>query len=161
MKQKLFPRILGSILLLTIASCIYAQQVTELQPVTVTSTSKVTKKVAKSFEGSFKDAVSPSWYKLNKDYFVHFIMDDQKNSALFAKSGMLIYHISYGHENNLPADIKSMVQSSYGGYNITMAIKVEEQQRKIWVINLENDQKFIIARVEDDILEEVGNYNKS
>ena len=41
------------------------------------------------------------------------------------------------------------------------AINVKEDNRDIWVVNLEDDKKLIIARVEDDGLEEVGNYNKS
>lgn len=144
-----------------LATKAFTQEITELPNVTVTTTSKVSEAVGKSFEKYFKNAVRPQWYKLNKNYFVKFISEDQKNTALFSKGGTLIYHISYGHENNLPEDIRKMVKSSYIDLNITTAIKVEEGGRNIWVINLEDEKNLVLVRVEDDQLEEVGKYNKS
>ena len=144
-----------------LAAKAFTQEITELPSVTVTTTSKVNEAVGKSFEKNFKNAVRPQWYKLNKNYFVKFISEDQKNTALFSKGGTLIYHISYGHENNLPEDIRKMVKSSYFDLNITTAIKVEEGGRNIWVINLEDEKNLVLVRVEDDQLEEVGKYNKS
>ncbi len=129
--------------------------------VTITASSKVPNEVSKSFMSSFQNATKPLWYKMDKDYFVKFITGDQKNHALFAKNGALIYHISYGHEQNLPDEIRDMVKTHYGQYNITMAIFVNQEDRKIWVINLENDKKLVIVRMEDGDLEEVRNLNKS
>ncbi|QEC66251.1 hypothetical protein FRZ67_02615 [Panacibacter ginsenosidivorans] len=161
MKPQFIVRLFGSLLFSIIFLGLYAQEIKELPPVTVTTSSKVTEKVARAFDKSFKDAIRPEWYKLNKNYFVKFISEDQKNNALFTKSGNLIYHISYGYEKNLPDDIRKMVKSTYVDFNITTAIKVEEQGRKIWVINLEDDKHLVLIRIEDDQLEEVGNYNKS
>lgn len=161
MKLKSCTKVFGSIMLFMIAFSTYSQEVKELPPVTVTATSKVAKQVSDAFEKSFKNAVSPSWYRLDKDYFVRFISNDQKNSALFTKKGALIYHISYGYQENLPSDVKVAVESSYSAYNITTAIKIEEGGRMIWVVNLETDKKLVIARFENGELEEVGNYNKS
>ncbi len=61
-----------------------------------------------------------------------FIMDDQQNTALFNKKGYLLYHIAYGSESNLPAELRKQVKSAYVDFNITKAIKVEEDDRTIW-----------------------------
>jgi hypothetical protein len=89
------------------------------------------------------------------------MMNDQKNRALFEKNGALVYHISFGFEDNLPGDVKQLVQDNYGDYYIKRAINVEQGDRNIWVINMENNKKLVIVRVEDGSLEEVGNYDKS
>lgn len=163
MKRLSFLRLCGGLFLLLIAGSVQAQQngIKTLPNVTVTSTASVNQKVSDAFNASFKDAVSATWYRLNKDYLVEFITGDMNNRALFKKNGSLIYQISYGHENNLPKDIRRMIKSNYVDYNIVQAINVKEDNRNIWVVNLEDDKKLIIARVEDDALEEVGNYNKS
>src|SRR3954462_3679790 len=163
MKRFSFLKLCGGLFLLLIAGSVQAQQngIKTLPNVTVTSTATVNQKVSDAFNASFKDAVSPTWYRLNKDYLVEFITGDMNNRALFKKNGSLVYQISYGHENNLPKDIRRLIKSNYVDYNIKQAINVKEDNRDIWVVNLEDDKKLIIARVEDDALEEVGNYNKS
>jgi hypothetical protein len=163
MKRLSFLSLCSGLFLLLFASSVQAQQngIKTLPNVTVTSTASVNQKVSDAFHSSFKDAVSPTWYRLNKDYLVEFITGDMNNRALFKKNGSLVYQISYGHENNLPKDIRRLIKSNYVDYNIKQAINVKEDNRDIWVVNLEDDKKLIIARVEDDALEEVGNYNKS
>ena len=89
------------------------------------------------------------------------MQNDQKNKALFQKNGYLIYHIVYGKETNMPDDIRKIVKTNYLDYNITSAINVKESGRNIWVVNVEDNKKFILVRVEDGELEEVGNYNKT
>lgn len=159
MKNRISSIILGA--LLTCTATAYSQEIQQLPPVTVTTTSNVTKRVAKSFESFFKNTSDERWYKADKNYLVKFIMNDQKNTALFKKSGSLIYHISYGHEQDLPADLRRTVKSQYVDMNIISAIKVAQDNRNIWVINLEDDKKFILIRFEDGELEEVETYTKS
>jgi len=163
MKRFTFLRLCGGLFLLLIAGSLQAQQngIKTLPNVTVTSTASVNQKVSDAFNASFKDAVSPTWYRLNKDYLVEFITGDMNNRALFKKNGSLVYQISYGHENNLPKEVRYLVKSNYVDFNIVQAINVLEDNRNIWVINLEDDKKFIITRVEEGALEEVSNFNKS
>ena len=132
-----------------------------LPPVVISTTTNVTKAVDDAFHRQFKDAEDPKWHKVNKDYLVSFITADMKNNALFKKSGKLVYHIRYGHENNLPDEIRKQVRDAYADYNITNAVNVRENNRDIWVVNLEGLKKLVIVRVEEGELEEVRNFTKS
>src|SRR4051794_37266434 len=163
MKRFSFLRLCGGLFLLLIAGNLQAQQngIKTLPNVTVTSTATVNQKVSDAFKASFKDAVSPVWYKLDQNYLVEFITGDMNNRALFKRNGSLIYQISYGHESDLPKEVRHLVKSNYVDFNIVQAINVLEDNRNIWVINLEDDKKFIITRVEEGALEEVSNFNKS
>jgi hypothetical protein len=153
----------GGLFVLLIAGNLQAQQtgVKTLPPVTVTTNANVTKKVSDAFQSTFKNAVNPTWYRLDKDYLVKFITGDMNNQALFRRNGALVYQISYGHENNLPKEVRRLVKSNYIDFNIVQAINVQEDNRNIWVINLEDNKKLIIARVEDGGLEEVSNLDKN
>lgn len=161
MKSQFFlSMIIGWIFIFMDIGLFAQENIKALPSVTVTSTSNVTKQVNKSFGSAFKEAIDPHWYKLNRDYFVKFIMDDQKNTALMQKNGRIIYHIKYGTEVNLPDDVRKLAKSNFVEYNITNAINVEQDQRNIWVINMEDSKKFVIVRVESGEVEEVGNYDK-
>src|SRR6476469_5492165 len=85
----------------------------QLPTVTVTSSATVTKDVDKAFKATFPNAENLRWYKLDKDYLAKFIVSDMSHNALFKKNGYLKYDVSYGNENNLPADILKQVQSAY------------------------------------------------
>lgn len=132
-----------------------------LPPVTVTPTSNVETAVLNSFDKDFKDAVHPRWYTVDKDYLVKFIKGDMNNNALYKKNGKMVYHISYGHENNLPADIKSMVENSYPEYKISNAIAVKASGRDLWLINLEGMKKWVMVQVENGELQEVKSFDKA
>lgn len=134
---------------------------TTLPTITVTTKAEINQKVNSAFEKYFKGAMDERWYKLNKDYFVKFMQSDVSNSALFTKKGKLIYHITYGKEQNLPTNYLNMIKSSYPDFTITQAVNVEEGGRDIWVTNLENQKKLILVRFEQGEMEEVGNYDKS
>jgi len=163
MKNLFVVRLCGGLFILLLAGSLQAQEtgVKTLPAVTVTSTANVNQKVSQAFHSDFKDAVNATWYRLDKDYLVEFITGDMNNRALYKKNGMLVYQIGYGHENDLPKEVRRLVKSNYIDFNIVQAINVQEANRNIWVINLEDNSKLVMARVEDDALEEVSNFNKT
>jgi len=132
-----------------------------LPPVTITPTSNVEQSVTKAFHDNFKNATNAKWYDIDKNYLVKFINDDMQNNALFKKNGSMVYHISYGYEKNLEADVKEMVKYSYPNYEITRAIKVRMENRDVWVLNLEGTKRFILVAVEEGQLSEIKNFAKS
>lgn len=162
MKKKLFLPVVFS-LLAGLVNGVAAQDDTlmPLPPVYIYSKTNVTKAVNTAFEKRFKDAVNPEWYRVNKDYLVTFITADMRNNAYFKKSGRMVYHIRYGKENNLPQEIRKMIHDAYGDYNITNAVQVQENNRNIWVVNLEGLKKLKVVRVEDGELEEVKSLDKT
>jgi hypothetical protein len=163
MKAQLITRICGCILSILLVSSSFAQSdFKTLPPVVVTDAKvKISEKIWTEFYRVFKNAETVKWYEIDKNFLVKFFMDNQEQRALFNKRGGLIYHISYGSEKNLPTEIRRMVKTNYLDYNITMAIKVCENDRTIWVVNLEDAKSLVLVRVEDSEMEEIHNFQKS
>lgn len=169
MKKSFIPYFCGCLLFATLVSSSVSAQQTKTNdslnvlPAITVSGSRVTvnERVWKSFQNSFKNATDARWYKIDRDYLVKFIMEDQEQNALFNKRGTLIYNISFGNEKHLPDDIRRQVKSVYLDYNITKAISVHESDRTIWIVNLEDAKNLIVVRVEDGELEEARNYKKT
>lgn len=158
----LLLRLTMSLLLANLAGIAFSQDDTmkTLPPVVIYSRTNVDKAVTKSFDKTFKDAVNEQWFRMDKNYLVTFISGETKNNALFRKNGSLIYHISWGTEQNLPSKIKVQIQNAYSDYNIVTAINVRANERNIWLVNLEGLKKFIIVSAEEGELQEVRNYVK-
>ena len=149
----------ATLLLLSLHSGAKSQQ--NLPPVTVTAATNIEKVVTASFERTFPDALDAQWFRLSKKYLVRFMMTDQQNSTLIKNNGRIVYHIAYGYEKDLPSDVRMIVRTHYPDFSITTAIAIDEQDRKIWVVNLQDKHKLILVRIEAGELEEVGNYNKT
>jgi len=111
-------------------------------------------KIDKALNGYFKNASNIRWYEIKNNYVVKFKLNGHENRALFTKNGNLVYHITYGTEGLLPADVRSLVKSEYYDQKITKVLKVNQDQRTIWVVHMEDEKEFILARVEDGQLEE-------
>lgn len=136
--------------------------VKSLPPVTVTATTKkIPPRVWFNLSRYFPEAENPRWYALNKDYLVRFMTYTQEHRALFNKRGKVIYHISYGWENSLPAPVKRNVNAAYPGFEIYRAIKINEASRVVWVINLQDTKELVMIRVENEELEEIQRLRKS
>jgi hypothetical protein len=161
MKTKSILWLGAGLFLLLLTNKVFSQDEKTLPPVTVTTTTNISNAVTKSFDASFKDASNAQWYKLNRKYLVDFMSNDQKNKALFQQNGAIIYHLTYGVEKNLPDDVRKLVKSNYVEYDILNAINVQQDKRNIWVINVQNDKKLVVIRVEEGQMEEVYNYDRS
>ena len=164
MKKQLISCICGGLVTLLSVNFSSAQDETikELPAITVSSTtSNVSAKVNKAFGQYFKGASHQRWYQLDRNFLVKFIQHDQENSALFSKNGQLVYHISYGNEKHLPSDVRGLVKSTYYDQNITRVLKVNQDQRNIWVVSLEDAREYVMVRVEDMEMAETQRQQKS
>ncbi len=121
----------------------------------------ITEKVSNSFNKIFKDATEPSWVEINKRFVVNFILNDQKNKAVFTKNGNLVYHLAYGTEKNIPDIIRERIQKNYEDYDITSAIRVNTPSVLVWVVNIENNKKIITLRATEDDITEIDTLPKS
>ena len=163
MKKNFFINLgfLSAAMLLTMGSRGQDTIFKTLPSVTITPATQVSKAVNESFRQSFPDATKTVWYTQDKNYLVRFMTIDQSNRALYKKNGMLVYHLRYGQEKNLPDDVRKMVRSGYLDYAISGVLCVHQDEREIWVINLEDSTKLIIVRVEQGEMEQVETLNKS
>lgn len=156
MKKQILSAITAIAAFVCITNTVQAQQPDNknLPDVKVTSTIvKMDERVWNTFQDEFKGATNITWYKVDKDYLVKFILNDIAQKVLYNKKGQQLYHISYCEETSMPAAIISRLTKQFKGFTIKLSLKVEEDNRTIWVVNMENETKLLFVRVEDGEVE--------
>jgi hypothetical protein len=156
--KKVTISILGMVILCLMVSSVSAQ--IELPEVKITGIRNVPAKVDEAFKSTFKNGQDPVWYNANKNFLVKFINNDMRNNALFRKNGNMIYNISYGYEKDLPENVSTLVKNKYDDYNVVVAFNVKQDNREVWIVNLENEKNNVTARVEDGVLNEASRTRK-
>ncbi|MBI1780318.1 MAG: hypothetical protein HYR66_02970 [Sphingobacteriales bacterium] len=163
MKKQIIFRITAITLFACITNLLMAQQTDSknLPDVKVTSTIvKMNERVWNTFQDEFRGATNVTWYKVDKDYLIKFVMNDIAQKVLYNKNGQQIYHISYFEEHEVPVTISTRLKNQFKGFSIKLALMVEENERVIWVINMENEEKLLFIRIEDgevELVKELGN----
>ena len=180
MKKLIFLRFLGFTLINLFVSASYAQSKNYIHLASTNSYSDagdfspyhfpdvspateglyISPKAQKAFGQLFQNSEFVNWSAAGKNYLVTFSLDNKKNRVLLDKNGVIIYSISYGTEKDLPFDIRKMVKSVYYDYSINMITQVKQNKRAIWLILLEDSNKFLTLRIENDEMEEVKQLDK-
>jgi len=158
MKNKSIFKITTFLLVFFFVQTSFAQitKIDTLNEVVIKSSSLVSAAVNKAFTRDFKNAVSPRWYQMDQNYLVKFIANEQKNHALYNKKGSLIYNIGYlTNTVGLPKDIRGYVDAKYPDGKVMTAIHVNQSGRDIWVLNLKVGGELVLARVEEEQVDEI------
>ena len=156
-------RIIALLALLFVAGNSFAQTANvETLPFSLRNVSydKSYSNVLASFYKLFSNAENVSWYNVEKNFGAKFTMNNLRYRVLFNKKGNLVYKITYGTEKHLPVAIRKAVKREYVEFRITAASLVEEANRSIWVIHLEDEWEYVIVRVEHSEINENAKYKK-
>lgn len=162
MKKIIIPFLLSGLILAIGVNTASAQ--VQLKEVTISGGAtrvEVSKKVSDSFSKLFKGAEEPKWFQSNKNYVVRFILNNQSNKAEFTKKGNLVYHMAFGSENQMPADIRTIVKSKYFDYKINSTVKVDFEEKSAWIVNIEDGKQFYVLRVIDGVMDVLDKINKA
>lgn len=147
--------------LLIVSSATAQKQKSKMLPSVTITASSLPDRVLDSFTGSYNDASNVRWLQVEDRYLVKFDQNDMKHNALYLKGGFLVYHVGYGFEKNLPADLKRMVNSSYHDYSLNTVFDVYQNDRQMWIVNLFNQKHIVTARIMDGNLQEVSRLKNS
>lgn len=131
-----------------------------IEKTTADPSSLVSVKVKKMFDKNFLGATGLRWEVNGKELEAIFWKDGLLTYALFKKSGSLNCSVIFVPEQKLPGDLRQMVKSKYSDYAITFAAEAKFPNRKIWILNLENQKQILTLRSEDDNVELVQTAKK-
>ena len=119
----------------------------------------VATKAVNSFNKSYKNAENVKWFAQNRNYIAMFDWNGLKAHALLGKNGAIHYDVRYGNEKDLPANMRRLIKSNYVDFAIGKAVEVNVEGKNAWVVNLQDADNIVIARVMDGALDELARYD--
>ena len=131
-------------------------------PISVSNLSyeKTYSEVLTKFQTLFPNAENVRFYNIDKNTGATFKMNDLRYRVLLNKKGNLLVKITYGQEKHLPVEVRKAIKMEYIDFRITAASLVEEANRKIWVVHLEDDWEYVVVRAENNEVNENMAYKK-
>lgn len=124
------------------------------------------KKVQKTFAKKFGSSNSVNWSQLGKkDYLAQFELEGKKTHALFTNNGFMVYAVTYGTAADAPKDVRNILRSVYPQMEMGATFQVRYKgpsytnswtDQTAWVVNLEDENNIVVARVVDGIIDELG-----
>lgn len=141
-------------------AALYASAAKDNPAIVENNKAGVTIKVQRAFIQKFGSQATQNWSAVGQHFMNSFYVDGIRTNALYSKNGYLIYTIAFGTEKQLPDNLTRLVKNSYSGYDITAVTEVNENNRHIWVVQLQNSKKVITARIENEELEEVQQFKR-
>ena len=125
----------------------------------LTTKSKMAARAFKDFSRSFKNVSNASWEVTSEGAFVASFNDENsKTKAYYNPNGSFLCTISRYSENQMPAEIRHMVKSTYYDYAITTVEEVQYSSSHAYRVHIDDGKHTKIIRVTDegmDIVEEL------
>ena len=162
MKKLIIPFLLSGLLLAIGVNTAFAQiQLKEIKISSEPTKAVVSQKVAQSFASLFKGAEAPKWFKYDKDFVVDFILNNQVNKAEFTKNCSLVYHMAFGNEKQMPADVRTIVKSKYFDFAINSTVQITYEDQNAWIVNVEDAGHYLVLRVSNGNLDMMDKIEKA
>ena len=109
----------------------------------------------------FKNPVNLIWEKIPNGYVAHFRCNDIKMMVAYSHIGTWVHTISYYDEFKLPVHIRHLVKSMYYDFVINQVVQLEEDDRLIYMVQMEDSTSFKTIMVSDEGMETVKDIKKS
>jgi hypothetical protein len=153
--KKLLCRLLmgASVVVMTVQTVSAQIKLKEIEIYGTANKAEISEKVTESFNKIFKEANTPQWYVVNKQIIVNFILNEQRNSAVFEKNGYLVYHLLYGTEKHMPINVRKVVKQTYFDHKINSTININSEGRSVWIVNISDPKEVIVLKIEDGSME--------
>ncbi len=96
-------------------------------------------RATENFKKEFKDGPDVKWNVESNVISASFNRDDIQTRVVYNKRGNWVHTIAYYEESKMPKDIKSLIKSSFPGYDIKGMHEIKEGNSSFDIVYLEND----------------------
>jgi hypothetical protein len=111
------------------------------------ATTEINKKVLKSFQTQFTDAVDVIWVENNSDFVAKFKM---KSASITDKQGKLLATSRFLIEQDLPTAVMTGLIKNYSNYAVNTVTEYVVNNQTVYYISLEGDNNWAVVRVDQN-----------
>jgi len=123
--------------------------------------SEISSKAMRNFVSSYWDATDPKWVKYSQGYVVYFLRDSVRYKVYYTMDGDVQCTIRQFSVEDMPRDIRQMVENAYADYSIFQVNEVTSQQKTRYEVKIEADDSFKELKIDDKGMEVTNAFKKS
>lgn len=101
------------------------------------SKDQIPENIQSTFQQNFTNAKDVDWEKSGNDYKVEFEIDNKDHDIWYYKNGMVIKFKKEISENEIPQEVVSTITDKYPDYKIDSAEVEEQDNQKIYKIEID------------------------
>jgi len=122
---------------------------------------KANSRASENFKKQFKNAGNVSWSSQEDVIVGSFTKDEMKTNVIYDKNGRWIHTLQYSDERTMPEKVRSTVEDSYPGYDISLCVEVHEGINVFHVVQIENKRMFKQLGISNGEVNEISVYRKN
>jgi hypothetical protein len=122
---------------------------------------EISSKAMRSFVGTYSNATNPKWVKYSGGYVVYFLIDNIRYKVYYTLEGDVQCTIRQFAVQDMPRDIREMVESAYEDYSIFQVNEVTSMEKTSYEIKIEDDDSFKEIKIDDKGMEVTNEFKKS
>ena len=122
---------------------------------------KANLRVTTHFSKNFKNASAVTWNTEEEFIVAKFAIGEKSSKVVYDKRGNWLYNITTFHEDQMPGDIRSLINEEYNGYTISMVQEINKGGITVYVVYLEDYNSYKQILVCNDELTVYKEFEKS
>jgi hypothetical protein len=122
---------------------------------------EISSKAMRSFVSSYWDATDPKWVKYSDGYVVYFMRGSIRYKVYYTPDGDVQCTIRQFTVEDMPRDIRQMVESTYADYSIFQVHAVTSMEKTRYEIKIEDDDSFKEIKIDDKGMVVTNAFKKS
>jgi hypothetical protein len=122
---------------------------------------EISSKAMRSFVRSYWDATDPKWVKYSGGYVVYFLRDSTRYKVYYTTDGDVQCTIRQFTLEDIPPDIRQMVESAYAHYSIFQVNAVTSMEKTRYVVKIEDHDSFKEIKIDDKGMAVMNDFKKS
>lgn len=130
-------------------------------PPASTSSLNVNAKALKDLRKQYTQAGSAHWSEIESGFLAEFSANDIQTKVFYDLKGRWTGTLRTYQEDKLPANIRHMVKSHYYDYDIFVVNEVRVEDKKVYLVKIEDKKNIKTIRVMDDEMDEYESLKKS
>ena len=115
----------------------------------------------RSFVSSYWDATDPKWVKYSDGYVVYFMRGSIRYKVYYTPDGDVQCTIRQFTVEDMPRDVRQMVESTYADYSIFQVHAVTSMEKTRYEIKIEDDDSFKEIKIDDKGMVVTNAFKKS
>jgi len=122
---------------------------------------EISSKAMRSFVSTYWNATDPKWVKYSGGYVVYFYRNSIRHKVYYTSDGDVQCTIRQFSVEDMPRDIRQMIESAYRDYSIFQVNEVTSMEKTRFEIKIEDDDSFKEINIDDKGMVVMNAFKKS